>query len=128
MLTERSRQFRGLTFWQVWEIQASEKHHKANAKFNEDVKRRELDAFIQEKIASAKRQSSAPSDSNRQRIQKIKANKKEARDAERQRRVRPATTQPTKPLASVVSLKAVDDYSLPSFVPSLFEDDEDNKQ
>lgn len=49
LLTERSRQFRGLTFWQVWEIQASEKHHKANAKFNEDVKRRELDAFIQEK-------------------------------------------------------------------------------
>lgn len=129
LITERSRQFRGLTFWQVWEIQASERHHKANAKLNEDVKRRELDAFIQEKIASAKRQSPVPSESNRQRIQKIKANKKEARDAERQRRVRPATTQPTKPLASVILLKAADDdYSLPSFVPSLFEDGEDSKQ
>lgn len=32
--------------------------------------------LYKKKIASAKRQSSAPSDSNRQRIQKIKANKK----------------------------------------------------
>ena len=49
LLTDKSRQFRGLSFWQVWEIQAAEKHHKANAKFVADVKRRELDAFIQEK-------------------------------------------------------------------------------
>jgi hypothetical protein len=41
-LTDRSRQFRGLTFWQVWDIQAEEKHNKANAKLIEDAKRREL--------------------------------------------------------------------------------------
>jgi hypothetical protein len=52
-LTDRSRQFRGLSFWQVWDIQAQEKHHKADKRLSEDVKRRELDAFIQEKLTSS---------------------------------------------------------------------------
>ncbi|MGK6603134.1 hypothetical protein ACKUWK_009800 [Proteus mirabilis] len=41
-LTERSRQFKGLSFWEVWDIQAQEKHNKANAKQDELTKQRSL--------------------------------------------------------------------------------------
>lgn len=127
LLTDKSRQFRGLSFWQVWEIQAAEKHHKANAKFVADVKRRELDAFIQEKISTATKQSPVTSASNRERIQQIRPNKKAARDAERLQRVRPVIVEKEKPLADVVALKPVEeDYSLPTFVPGLFEDNEES--
>jgi len=127
LLTDKSRQFRGLSFWQVWEIQAAEKHHKANAKFVADVKRRELDAFIQEKISTATKQSPVTSASNRERIQQIRPNKKAARDAERLQRVRPVIAENEKPLADVVALKPVEeDYSLPTFVPGLFEDNEES--
>ena len=123
-LTDRSRQFRGLTFWQVWDIQAEEKHNKANAKLKEDEKRRELDAFIKRKINDATKQSSSSSESDQQRIQQIKSNKKNARDVERQSRVKPVIVDSSKPLADVVSLNQVEDYSLPNFVPGLFDDGE----
>jgi len=123
-LTDRSRQYRGMTFWQVWEIQAKEKHNKANAKLKEDEKRRELDAFIKRKINDATKQSSSSSESDQQRIQQIKSNKKNARDVERQSRVKPVIVDSSKPLADVVSLNQVEDYSLPNFVPGLFDDGE----
>jgi len=70
-LTDRSRQFRGLTFWKVWEIQSVEKHNKANAKQNEDAHRRELDAFIKSKISGA---TTAITEKNRDRSTKNTAN------------------------------------------------------
>ena len=113
-----------MTFWHVWEIQAKEKHNKANAKLKEDEKRRELDAFIKRKINDATKQSSSSSESDQQRIQQIKSNKKNARDVERQSRVKPVIVDSSKPLADVVSLNQVEDYSLPNFVPGLFDDGE----
>ncbi len=122
-LTDRSRQFRGLTFWQVWDIQAEEKHNKANAKLIEDAKRRELDAFIKSKTVDAIKQSPSVTEPDQQRIQQIRSNKKSARDAERQNRTKSVTVDPGKPLADVVPLKpADDDYSFPHFVPELFDD------
>jgi len=122
-LTDRSRQFRGLTFWQVWDIQAEEKHNKANAKLIEDAKRRELDAFIKSKTVDAIKQSPSVTEPDQQRIQQIRSNKKSARDAERQNRTKSVTVDPGKPLADVVHLKpADDDYSFPHFVPELFDD------
>ena len=129
LLTDKSRQFRGLSFWQVWEIQAAEKHNKANVKLVEDVKRRELDAFIQQKITTATKQAPITSASNRERIQQIIPNKKAARDVERQQRVRPVTIEKNKPLANVVTLKSEEeDYSFPAFVPGLFSDKEENEE
>ena len=96
----------------------------ANAKLKEDEKRRELDAFIKRKINDATKQSSSSSESDQQRIQQIKSNKKNARDVERQSRVKPVIVDSSKPLADVVSLNQVEDYSLPNFVPGLFDDGE----
>ena len=128
-LTDRSRQFRGLTFWQVWDIQAEEKHNKANVKLIEDAKRRELDAFIKSKTVDAIKQSPSVTESGKKRIQQIRANKKSARDAERQNRAKSVTVAPGKPLADVMPLNpADDDYSLPHFVPELFDDGQGNAE
>lgn len=124
-LTDRSRQFRGMTLWQVWQLQAEEKHAKANAKVEEDSKRRELDAFIKGKISAAIKQSPIETEPDQRRIRQIKSNKSEARDAERQKRAKPSIEDTNKKLADVVPLKATeDDYTFPSFVPDLFGDNE----
>lgn len=126
-LTDRSRQFRDLTFWQVWEIQNEEKDKKANAKFDEASKRRELDAFVKAKIDEAAKLAPKVAGSNQQRIQKIKSNKKAALNDERRSRAKSSSPEKAKSLAAVIPLKSTDeDYSFPNYVPGLFgfEDDE----
>ena len=127
-LTDRSRQFCGLTFWQVWEIQAKEKHNKANAKLLEDAKRRELDTFIKSKIVDATKKSPSLTTPNQQRIQQIRSNKKDARDSERQNRIKSVIVDSSKPLANVVPLKLDDDYSRPNFVPEFFDNDQGDSE
>lgn len=122
-LTDRSRQFRGLTFWQAWELQAQQKHNMANARLDEDAKRRELDAFIKEKTTSAIRATPAIKESGQKRIAQIRGNKKEAREAEQLQRASPANEVKDKALAQVIPLReAEEDYSLPNYVPDLFGD------
>ena len=65
-------------------------------------------------------------ESNQQRVRQIRSNKKEAREQERQQRTKPATIKPDQNVADVIPLNnEEDDYSYPSFVPGLFETDED---
>ncbi len=125
-LTEQSRRFRGMTFWQVWDIQKEEKHFQANAIFDEDMHRRELDDYIQGVIAESKKLLPDVQESNQQRVRQIRSNKKEAREQERRQRTKSTTVQPKQNIAEVIPLQnSEDDYSYPSFVPGLFETDED---
>jgi hypothetical protein len=125
-LTEKSRQFRGMTFWQVWEIQKEEKDNQANAKFDEAAHRRELDDYIQDIIAESKKLLPDIQESNQQRVRQIRTNKKEAREQERQQRAKPATIKPEQNVANVIPLhNEEEDYSYPSFIPGLFDTDED---
>jgi hypothetical protein len=125
-LTEKSRQFRGMTFWQVWDIQKEEKNNQANAVFDEAAHRRELDDYIQGVIAESKKLLPDVQESNQQRVRQIRSNKKEAREQERQQRTKSTTVQPEQNIAEVIPLQnSEDDYSYPSFVPGLFETDED---
>lgn len=125
-LTDKSRQFRGFTFWQVWAIQAAEKHAKANAKHNEDAMRRELDSFVQRTISAATKMTPVTKETNKERINQIRTNKKNARDLERQNRTITKGGEAMTPRANVVPLKSVeDDYSLPAFVPELFDNGEE---
>ena len=65
-------------------------------------------------------------ESNQQRVGQIRTNKKEAREQERQQRAKPATIKPDQNVADVIPLyDEEDDYSYPSFVPGLFDSDED---
>ncbi|WNV05965.1 DDE-type integrase/transposase/recombinase [Candidatus Methylospira mobilis] len=53
-LTERSRQFRGCSFWDVWQTTAGQKMAIANSRLVADEKRRELEKFIESKIKQAR--------------------------------------------------------------------------
>ncbi|WP_240780375.1 transposase [Serratia proteamaculans] len=128
-LTDRSRQFRGMTFWQVWDTQAEERHKKANAKINEGEKRRELDAFLKDKLTSAVKTLPEDTQSDREKLRRIRTNKQQALHEERLQRNIPVSDGPPKKSADVVPMKQDDeDYRFPAFVPSLFdgqsEDDE----
>lgn len=70
-------------------------------------------------------------DSDRQRIQAIKENKKVAKHDERKKRAQsnnaiPKQSEPAK----VTSIKKVseEDYSFPTFVPGLFDDKKDSEE
>ncbi|HGY4246763.1 TPA: transposase [Citrobacter freundii] len=132
-LTERSRQFKGLSFWEVWDIQAQEKHNKANAKQDELTKRRELEAFIQQTIQKANKLTPSTTEPKSTRIKQIKTNKKEAVTSERKKRAELLRPSSSGEEAKVIPFNAVEaddqeDYSLPTYVPELFQDPPEEDQ
>ncbi len=129
-LTDRSRQFRNLTFHETWEIQRQTKNQAANAKQDEITQRRLLDNFIHETMASAKKNSTNidKKQSDSKRISQIKSNKNEAVQIERKTK---AESLQTKKIATKIipfnkGLVGNEDFNLPTFVPELFQDPEDS--
>jgi hypothetical protein len=127
-LTDRSRRFRGMSFWQVWDIQNEEKQHQADYKTLEKTKKTELLGKIDNIVRQAKLQSAKPIESDAQRLKAIKDNKREAKHEERRQRTKSnrETEKRSKP-ASVTPLRKPleDNYEFPTFVPGLF-DEPDN--
>lgn len=130
-LTDRSRRFRGMSFWEVWDLQFEEKHHEADYKTNAQVKKSELLEKIDHILQGAQFQVPKHFNSDRQRIQAIKENKKSAKHDERKKRAQsnnaiPKQSEPAK----VASIKkgSEEDYGFPTFVPGLFEDKKDTEE
>jgi transposase InsO family protein len=124
-LTDRSRQYRGLTFWQTWEVQAQEKNAKANYKLNEEAEQRNLDSFIDDKMKYAQKQASQKAvESNRERIQQIKLNKISARNSERGKLAKSKEQQErgTSISGGAQITQDDEDYKFPRYVPELFTD------
>lgn len=124
-LTERSREFRGCSFWDVWQTTATQKTAIAESRLVSDQKRRELENFIESKIKLAQSQSAETDGlSNAERISAIRSNRQEAKKQERQRTTNISKPDAKKESAEVIPLtKQPDDYSYPSFIDELFEDD-----
>ncbi|WP_442512685.1 hypothetical protein [Paenalcaligenes hominis] len=126
-LTDRSRQFKGLSFWEIWDIQAQEKHNKANAKQDELAKRRELEAFIEQTIQKANKLTPKTTEPKSKRIKQIKTNKKEAVTTERKGRAELLKPSSSGKEAKVIPFSTAkvdeqEDYSLPTYIPELFQD------
>ena len=107
-------------------IQAQEKHNKANAKQDELAKRRELELFIQQTIQKANKLTPSITETKSKRIQEIKTNKKEAVISERKKRAEFLKPSPTGKEAKIIPFNASEideeDYSLPTYIPELFQD------
>jgi transposase InsO family protein len=121
-LTDRSREFRGCSFWDVWQTKAIQKPAIAKSKLVADTKKRELEDRITAKIkhAEAQRPETDVLPKAKQ-IAAIRTNRQQAKDQERQ-----TTTglQDINKSAEVVPLtQQSEDYSYPSFVEELFGDD-----
>ncbi len=124
-LTDRSREFRGCSFWDVWQIQAVQKRTLAKSKLMDDAKKREFEDKIAEKIKNA--QAHAPKSGDlpdTKRIAAIRRNRQQAKDQERQVTIGLRNSNGEKKSADVIPLgQQSEDFSYPDFVEELFGDD-----
>jgi transposase InsO family protein len=125
-LTERSREFRGCSFWEVWQIQAIQKTTKAKATLVTGQKYRELENKIGAKIKAAEAMSSeVDGQSNASRIAAIQNNRQQAKDQERQtaKGLQKHTSKEQKSADVIPLTQQPEDYSYPDFIDELFGDD-----
>ena len=126
-LTERSREFRGCSFWDVWLITKQQKVVVAEGKLVADREKRRVDELIDSKIKQAKAQVKVEGSleaSDRQRIAAIRGNRAKAKGEERKRAEPVTTSEPSTVPATVIPLSpGTDDYKYPDYIDELFKDD-----
>lgn len=130
-LTDRSRRFRGMSFWEVWDLQFEEKNHEADYRESALIKKSELLEKVDHIIKGAKFQVPEVHDSDRKRVKAIKENKKIAKHDERKNRAQsnnsiPKQSEPAK--ISPIKKGFEGGYGFPTFVPGLFDDKKDPKE
>lgn len=121
-LAIRSRAYANMSFWEVWDKQYLEKNIQANAKHAETPHSIAFKRSVQTIIDNAKKQTPELTQSNRERISQIRANKKEERQ-----KIKLAPLPENLQMANIIKFNKSleeDDYSLP-FSAGLFSDDED---
>ncbi|EPR0189371.1 transposase [Vibrio parahaemolyticus] len=125
-LSSRSREFRDLTWYQVWERQAAQKQTLAEANYQFAPVERDFDDLLEKKLKKAKKNRKTSTLSNAQKINEIKDNKRNARERERKElAIRPDRTK--EEVASVIPIKGEEEsYQLPDFIPELFDDEDEN--
>tara|TARA_R110001583_G_scaffold43838_4_gene139268 strand:- start:17176 stop:19260 length:2085 start_codon:yes stop_codon:yes gene_type:complete len=126
-ISTRSREFRDLTWYQVWERQTAQKKVLAEAKYQYAPVERDFDDLLEKKLQKAKNNRKASKLSNAQKITEIKANKRQAREQERQKLAIKPNRLKQEERATVVPLKGEEEnYQLPDFIPELFDDEDDS--
>ena len=126
-ISTRSREFRDMTWYQVWERQAAQKQVLAEVKYLYSPVERDFDDLLEKKIKKAKNNCKTSTLSNAQKIKEIKGNKRELREQERKElAIKPNRPKQDK-LAQIVQLKGEEEnYQLPDFIPELFDDEDDS--
>jgi putative transposase len=132
-LTERSRAFRGRTFWDVWRMQAGQTKTHAKSKLTKLNGELARDKKIEEIVEEARSKNKDMSHlSKSQRTANIRENKKNEIDINRARNgVMPTKTRAeTKPVKkdNVVYLSGEkpQDYSVPSMLDTIYGEDDGN--
>ena len=125
-LTPRSRQFSGMSFWNVWRTQAKQKETIAVFRLQTEEKRREHEHFVEATIGKAKKRlRTLPSGDNAKRIRSIRANKQDERAQERNESFWPPS-KPNQKSTTVIPFRgaAEEDYSYPDHIDELFKDED----
>ncbi|WP_218645320.1 DDE-type integrase/transposase/recombinase [Shewanella sp. Scap07] len=126
-LSSRSREFRDLTWYQVWERQAAQKQTLAEANYQFVPVERDFDDLLEKKLKKAKKNRKTSTLSNVQKINEIKDNKRNAREQERKElAIQPARAKQEE-VAPIIPIHGEEEsYQLPDFIPELFDDGDDN--
>jgi hypothetical protein len=127
-LTDRSREFRGSSFWDIWKIKTKQKKTTAKSKTDASKNRRIHERFVADKIEQADKIFIADDRSNKKRISAINSNKDTERENERKIKPSSPFQNEEKRVSAIVipiSNQDQDDYSFPDYTDDLF-DDEDN--
>lgn len=125
-LTDRSREFRGRSMWELWDSQQQQRKSTAAAKLKERESKRSLENVIQETIQNAEKlRPSYFGESKTETLVGINQNRREAREQERQKRRADNKATEPKPKADVRYLTdQPEDGAFPDFLDDLFGDDE----
>lgn len=130
-LSDRSRRYRGMSFWEVWRKQKTERKTQARAKSDANMSEADLDATI-EKIAleAAAKKPKAIGESKAVRVRQIRKNREAEKDTERSTTAF-ALKKQTKPQKGEVvpfpTDQASADYRFPDMVETLFGEDADDE-
>lgn len=126
-LSSRSREFRDLTWYQVWERQAAQKQTLAEANYQFAPVERDFDDLLEKKLKKAKKNRKTSTLSSAQKINEIKDNKRNAREQERKElAIQPARAKQEE-VAPVIPIHGEEEsYQLPDFIPELFDDEDDS--
>lgn len=125
-LTDRSREYRGMSMWELWDKQRQQRKTTATAKLQERDSKRKLENVIQETIAKAEQlRPSYFGELKKETLSGIEGNRREAKSAERQQRQSDIKPKESKPSATVTYLhERPEDVAFPDFLDDLFGDDE----
>lgn len=125
-LTDRSREYRDRSMWELWARQKAQRQTVASARLQERESRRDLDNRIQATIDKAKQHRPASfGDSKAETLAGIGENRQQAREHERKQRRQQVCPDKEKPKSDVVYLHdKPDDGAFPDFLDVLFEDDD----
>lgn len=125
-LTDRSREFRGKSMWEMWASKQQQKKVIAKAKLSEQENMRALENVIDETIRNAEKlRPSYFGNSKTETLAGIKKNRQQALDAERKQRRLDSKTSEQKSKAEVKYLYTQpEDGAYPDFIDDLFGDDE----
>ncbi|MEQ3660620.1 MAG: transposase [Glaciecola sp.] len=125
-LTSRSREFKDMTWYQVWERQAIQKQKMAESQYDYAPVERDLDKLIEEKVKAAKLRYSSPAKSDVGKIRAIKGNKRDAIQQERKEMALTDTKTGKDQSADIIPLSSLEnDYQYPDFTPELFDKDDE---
>lgn len=127
-LTDRSRQYRDQSMWELWASQKAQRKTIASAQLQERESKRNLDRRIQTTIDQAQRLRPASlGDSKAQALADMSKNRERAREMERKHHrssAQPEGSKESKPTSQVISLQPKpEDGAFPDFLDVLFEDD-----
>jgi len=126
-LTDRSRQFRGKSMWELWTSQEEQRKATSAAKVAETISKRDLENLVSNTIKNAER--SRPTinkqQSKAETARGIRDNRKQERDAQRAEQTKARQPDTSKPKSDVTYLHGKpDDGAFPDFLDELFGDDE----
>ncbi len=126
-LTPRSREFEGASFWDVWQVQETQKKTMAKSKLLAEQKKRDHEEFVASKIKQAVKKASDTSHlSNAERISSINDNKRKIKALERQENAYRPDIGTKDKKADVIHLNehVEEDYSYPDHIDELFSEDD----
>lgn len=125
-LTDRSRQFRGKSMWELWSIQEEQRKATNAAKVSETTSKRDLEKLVSKTLQDAERSRPAKhKQSKSEQTRGIRDNRMLERDALRAEKTKDRQFKSSKPKSDVTYLhEKPDDGAFPDFLDELFGDDE----
>ena len=126
-LAQRSREFAGASFWDVWQIKDKQKKATAQSQLQMGTHRRKLQRFIADKIKEAEeRAPDTDGVSNARRIGSIRKNKEQEKRRERSPLISKPPQQDTATGARITPIhgNGVESGEYPDFIEELFGDEE----